>query len=70
MKNNLRTVSHKATGVLCNIFPLLARDSTVSQKTRTTFCTLHARSTLTYTAPVWYAANNFDYLKLQVTDHT
>jgi hypothetical protein len=37
---HLRAVTNKAIGTLCNIFPLLTRDSTLSQTSKLTLCTL------------------------------
>jgi hypothetical protein len=45
---HLRTVTNKATGTLCNIFPLLTRDSTLSQTSKLTLYKLLVRSLRTY----------------------
>ena len=52
-KKHLNTVTHKATGVLLKIFPLLARDSTLSSYNKLTLYKLLIRPILTYAAPVW-----------------
>jgi hypothetical protein len=44
---HLHTVSNKATAVLCNIFPLLARDLTLTQAKKLTLYKLLIRSILT-----------------------
>jgi hypothetical protein len=63
---HLRTVTNKATGNLCNIFPLLTRDSTLSQTSKLTLYKLLIRSLLTYAATVCNTTCNSNYLKLQV----
>jgi hypothetical protein len=60
-----RTVTNKAIGTLCNIFPLLTRDSTLSQTSKLTLYKLLIRSLLTYATPVWNTTCNSNYLKLQ-----
>jgi hypothetical protein len=50
---HIRTVTSRATGTLCNIFPLLTRHSTLSQTSKLTLNKLLTRSLLTYAAPVY-----------------
>jgi hypothetical protein len=63
---HLHTVTKKATGVLCPILPLLARDSTLTQSNKLTLYKLLIRSILTYAAPVCRSTGPSNYLKLQV----
>jgi hypothetical protein len=51
---HLRTVTNKAAGTLCNIFPLLTRDSTLSQTSKITLYKLLIQSLLIYTARLEY----------------
>jgi hypothetical protein len=61
---HLRTVYNKATGTVCNVFPLLNQDSTLSQTSRLTLYKLLIRSLLTQAAPVCNTTCNSNYLKL------
>jgi hypothetical protein len=61
------TVANKATGVFCNIFPLLVRDSALTQSNKVTLYELRIRSILTYAAPVWSSTYSSKYLRLHVT---
>ena len=58
---HLNSVTHKATGVLLKLFPLLARDSTLSSHNKFTLYKLLIRPVLTYAAPVW---SNYRHLQL------
>jgi len=49
---HLMNVTHKATGTLVKLFPLLAHDSTSSAQNKLTLYKLCIRSILTYAAPV------------------
>jgi hypothetical protein len=64
------TVRNTATGTLCNIFPLLTRDSTLSQTSKLTLYKLLIRSLLTYAAPVCNTTCYSNYLKLQVVQNS
>jgi hypothetical protein len=66
---HLRTVSNKAIGTPCNIFPLLNRDSTLSQTSKLTLYKLLIPSLLTYAAPVCNTTCNSNYLKLQIVQN-
>jgi len=44
---HLHTIANKATGVLCNIFSLLAQDPTLTQSNKLTLYKLLIRSILT-----------------------
>lgn len=48
----LQTINNKATCILCNIFPLLAQDSMLTQSQLTLYKLL-IQSILTHAAPVW-----------------
>jgi hypothetical protein len=63
---HLHAVIKKATGVLCPIFPLIARDSTLTQSNKLTLYKLLVRSILTYAAPVSSSTCPSNYLKPQV----
>ena len=56
----------KLTGVFCNIFHLLARDSALTQSNKLILHPSLIRSTLTYAAPVWGSTCSSNYLRLQV----
>jgi hypothetical protein len=49
---HLHTAANEVTGILCTIFPLLARNSTLAQSNKLTLYKSPIRSTLTYSAPV------------------
>jgi len=59
---HVRTVTNKATDVHCNSFPLLARDSTLSQKTKSTPYKLLIQSLLPYAVPVCSFTSDSNYL--------
>ena len=63
---HLHTVANKARAVFCNIFPLLARDSALSQSNKLTLYKLLIRSILTYAAPGWSSTCSCKYLRLQI----
>jgi hypothetical protein len=50
---HLLSAKHKANGVFLKLFPLLARDSTLSPHNRLTLYKLMIHPILTYAAPVW-----------------
>jgi hypothetical protein len=54
------------TGVLCNILPLLARDSALTHSNKVTLYKSLIRSILTYDAPVWSSTWYSNYLRRQV----
>jgi hypothetical protein len=62
---HLNTVTHKATGVLLSLFPLHARDSTLSSHNKLTLYKLLIRPVLTYAAYVWSNTSNTNYRHLQ-----
>jgi hypothetical protein len=61
------TVTHKATGALFPLFPLLARDSTLILSNKLTLYKLVIRSILTYAAPVWSNTSSHNYRRLQIS---
>ena len=63
---HLHTVANKATGASCNIIPLLARDSALTQTNKLTLYKLLIRSNLTYAAPVWSSICPCNHHRLQV----
>jgi hypothetical protein len=63
---HLHTVANKATAALCNIFSLVARDSTLTQSNKLTHYKLLIRSALTYAAPVCNSTYPSNYLRDQV----
>jgi len=63
---HLHTVTHKATGVLLQLFPLLARDSTLTILNKLTLYKLMIRSLLTYAGPVWSNTSQSNYRHIQI----
>jgi len=63
---HLNSVTHKATGVLLQLFPLLAGDSALSIPNKITLYELFIRSVLTYAAPVWSNTPSSNYRLLQI----
>jgi hypothetical protein len=63
---HLTSVRHEATGIFLQLFPLLARDSTLSIPNKITLYTLSIRSVLTYAAPVWSNTSSSSYCHLQI----
>jgi hypothetical protein len=55
------------TGVLLHLFPLLARDSTLTLSNKLTLYKLVIRSILTYAAPVWSNTSSSNYRRLQIS---
>jgi len=55
-----------ATGNFLKLFPLLARDSTLSLSNKLTLYKLLIRPVLTYTAPVWSNTSSSNYRQLQI----
>jgi hypothetical protein len=64
--SNISSVTHKATGTFLQLFPLLARDSTLTIPNKLTLYKLFIRSVLTYAAPVWSDTSPSNYRSLQV----
>jgi len=62
----LNPVTHKATGVLLKLLPLLASDSTLSSYNKLTLYKLLIRLVLTYAAPVWSNTSSSNYRHLQL----
>jgi hypothetical protein len=63
---HLSSVIQKATGTFLALFPLLARDSTLSIPNKLTLFKLLIRSALTYAAPVWSNTSSSNYRQLQI----
>jgi hypothetical protein len=63
---HLHAVTHKATGVFLQPFPLLARDSTLSLHNKFTLYKLLISPILTYAAPVWSNTSLSNYRHLQI----
>jgi hypothetical protein len=63
---HLTSVTHKATGIFLKLFPLLARNSTLSIPNKITLYKLFIRSVLTYAAPVWSNTSSSNYRRLQI----
>jgi hypothetical protein len=63
---HLTDVTHRAMGVLLAIFPLLARDSTLSLHNKLILYKLLIRPILTYAAPVWSNTSTTNYRRLQI----
>ena len=64
---HLTSVIHKATGIFLQLFPLLARDSTLSIHNKLTLYKLCIRSILTYAAPVWSNTSSYNCHRLQIS---
>ena len=64
---HLTSVIHKATGIFLQIFPLLARDSTLSIPNKLTLYKPRIRPILTYAAPVWSNTSSYNYRRLQIS---
>ena len=63
---HINTVTHKATGVLLKLFPILGRDSTLSSHNKLNLYKLLIRPILTYAAPVWSNTSSSNYRLLQI----
>jgi hypothetical protein len=63
---HLQTILHKAIGTLLKIFPLLARDSTLTIPNKILLYKLLLRSMITYAAPVRSSTSLTNYRLLQV----
>jgi hypothetical protein len=64
-----RRVAQVALGRLANLFPLLARDSTLSLATKLRLYLAVIRSTLTYGAPVWCSTSATNIQTLQIVQN-
>jgi hypothetical protein len=62
---HLTNVTHKVTGSMVKLFPLLARDSTLSAQNKLILYKLSIRSVMTYSAPVWSNTSPSNYRRLQ-----
>ena len=66
---HVRRAAHAALGYLANLFPLLARDSTLSMTTKLRLYLASIRSTLTYGAPVWCSTSDTNIHTLQTVQN-
>jgi hypothetical protein len=64
---HLHTVTRKATGAFHQLFPLLARDSTLSIPNKLTLYKLCILPILTYADPVWSNTSSYNYRRLQIS---
>jgi hypothetical protein len=64
---HITSVIHRASGTLLQLFPLLARDSTLTLTNKLTLYKLFIRSMLTYAAPIWSITSSYNYRYLQVS---
>ena len=65
LTKHLHAVTHKATGIFLQLFPPLARDSTLSLHNKLTLYKLLIRPILTYAAPVWSNTSFPNYRDIQ-----
>ena len=63
---HLHAVTHKATGIFLQLFPLIARHSTLSLHNKLTLYKLLIRPMITYAAPVWSNTSLSNYRHLQI----
>ena len=64
---SLVTADVNGTGIFLQLFPLLARDSTLSIPNKLTLYKLCIRPILTYAAPVWSNTSSCNYHRLQIS---
>jgi hypothetical protein len=65
----VRQAAHAALGVLARIFPLLARDSSLSSHTKLRLYMATIRPMLTYGASVWCSISDSNFLTLQTAQN-
>jgi len=63
---HLHSVIHKATGTFLKLFPLLARNSTLSPHNKLTLYKLPIRPVFTFVAPVWSNTSSTNHRQLQI----
>jgi hypothetical protein len=66
---HIKRLAGTALGNLIKIFPLLAKDSTLSTSTKLLLYTTSIRSTLSYAAPVWCSVSDSTYQQLQIVQN-
>jgi hypothetical protein len=66
---HVKRAAQTALGNLVHLFPLLAKDSTLSVNTNLRIYKASIRSALTYAAPVWCSISNSNYQHLQVVQN-
>jgi hypothetical protein len=64
--SQVKRAAHTAIGNLVQLFPLLAKDSTLSVTTKLHIYKATIRSALTYATPVWCSLSDSIYQHLQV----
>jgi hypothetical protein len=67
--SHIQQVTQKAIGILVQLFPLLAKESTLSVGTKLQIYKAVIRSTLTYAAPTWCSISNSTYRNLEVVQN-
>jgi hypothetical protein len=66
---HVRRAAHTALGYLTNLFPLLARDSTLTVNTKLQLYRASIRFTLTYAASVWCSSSSTNLHTLQTVQN-
>ena len=66
---HIKRSAHKALGRLIQLFPRLARDSSLAQTTKLQLYKTLIRPIMTYAAPVWCSASSSTYQHLQVVQN-
>jgi len=64
--SNGDAITHKASGTLLKLSPLLARDTTLALSNKLNLFKLFILSILTYAAPVWSNTSFHNYRRLQI----
>lgn len=67
--SHTKLATRKAIGILVQIFPLLAKESTLSVATKLQIYKAVIRSTLTYAAPTWCSISKSTYRNLEVVQN-
>ena len=67
--SQIKRAAHTAIGNLVQLFPLLAKDSTLSVATKLHIFKASVRSALTYAAPVWCSISDSTYQQLEVVQN-
>jgi hypothetical protein len=67
LRSSIKVYYTEATGAFLELYPFLARDSTLSIPNKLTLYKLCIRSILTYAAPVWSNTSSYNYHRLQIS---
>jgi hypothetical protein len=67
--SHIKRTTQQATGILVQIFPLLAKESTLSVETKLRLYKATIRATLTYAAPTWCSISLSTYRHLKVVQN-